>query len=280
MQRVIRVLLITCAFAWGAAQTQVSARQKAAFVFEGNKVFSGQQLLDGANRPSSECSRLEEEYRPERLHRCLRAVVEFLKGEGYLRAAVGEPRQREGAEGGLTIVVPVEEGRLYRFGAVRLEGTELFSPEQLLPLFTLKPGDIARFGEITEWLGGKVRRAYADRGYIQYDYDIEPEFRPDPADANGGVVDLRVTLREGHPFVVRSIKFEERGSVPEEVLRGLMLLREGDTFNQSLYEKSIEALNQLKLFKEVDAEKDVSFIGVGRSTRFDLIIRLRGRAQP
>ena len=185
---------------------------------------------------------------------------------------------------GVKVTVQVEEGMRYRLGAIKeikIEGPKLFSPAQLVEMLDLEPGDVAGYGAINEWLDGKVKRAYADRGHIQYDYDVEPLFKPTSAGDGEGVVDFKIDIREGPRFTVRRVEFAGNARTPDPVLRRAFLVREGDVFSQSLYEDSIRNLNRLGLFEEIDKDKDVEFAGAGRDVpQLDLSIRVKERTRP
>lgn len=240
--------------------------------FEGNRLFTSERL----RALTSECygaGNAEEEFDPERLDYCLRTnVLGFVRRSGYLRAELGEPRV-EKAGAGQTWTVPIDEKELYRLGQVKLEGAEFFTPERLREMLPLKSGDIADGGAVVRWLNEHLKKLYADEGFIQYEYDVEPEFSLD-TDTGEGVADFSVTVNEGSRFRLRRLTFKGRGGVPEETLRGAMLVKEGEVFNARKFADSVHGINQLSLFHLIDADRDAEFSADEETAELDIVIRM------
>lgn len=240
MKYAICLSCLVCFFTVTVVRGQKVARQSIVIDFEGNKAVIG-QLREVANKclagysdsPGGDSSKI--------IEHCLYDVRYSLSSQGYLQPVISEPKA-EDKDGVKTITVSVEEGARYRLGEVSIMGAELFSPQQLLEMLDLKTGDVAGVRVISEWLAQTVRRAYADRGHIQYDYDVDEQFRA--ASANEGVVDFIIYINEGPVFTTGKIEFAGNEFVSDEVLHRALLIREGDTFSRSLYEESIKNLNQ------------------------------------
>lgn len=224
----------------------------------------------------AEGARPGDTYEPGTVEYCLRKVKLFLNGKGYLRAGVGAPQEHK-TEASSQLVVPIDEGALYRIGVIRIQGSEVFSPEQLLEMSSLKPGDIAASDALGEWLFERVRKAYANLGYIRYTAEPEPKFHPAPAGTSEGVVDLTVTIDEGKPFIVRSIKFVGNGSIPTGVLQRKMLVRDREVYSQERFTESLKRINRLELFEWIDADKDVDYRVDNETHQLDVTIRLTER---
>ena len=121
-----------------------------------------------------------------------------------------------------------------------------------------------------------MKGAYADNGYIHFDFDIKPIFRSLVGTKGEGVVDFEIDISEGQRFTVRRIVFEGNEHTPDQILRRALLIREGDPFSRRLYDASIRNLNQLGLFKEIDGEKDVTWASVDDGIlQIDLVIHLK-----
>jgi len=268
-------LCLVYVVATSAIYGQEPAQQDVVIDFEGNQAFSGQQLLDTANVCLAKSPR-SQRYSPDALDYCLSRVRLFLANQGYLRATVGPPKTQESVEG-VRITVPVDEGARYRLGEITIEGSKLLSPKQILEMLDLKSGDVASNEVILGWLDGKVGRVYADSGHIQYTYDVDPQYRL--TSEGGNIVDFKISIDEGRLFTVRKIEFVGNKHNPDQMLHRVLLIREGDPFNQSLYEDSIRNLNQLGLFDEIDGDRDVELKPTDRRAQLDLIIHLKERAR-
>jgi len=241
--------------------------------FEGNRLFTSERLRGMTTECYERTRRIDEELDPEAFDYCLRTeVLGFVRRSGYLRARLGELRaERSGA--GETLTVPLDEKELYRLGRVRIEGAETFAPERLRELLPLRQGDVADGPAVVRWLGEHLRGMYADEGFIQYEYDVEPEFRLDTG-AGEGVADFSVTINEGRRFKLRRLSFASRGDVPEDVLRGAMLLREGDFFSAQKFGDSVQRLNDLDLFDHINQHRDADFQADEETGELDIRIRL------
>ena len=242
-------------------------------VFEGNRAFSEQTLLDIAEKCLKTDTHLNETPNPDKLDYCLRKTQHFLLSKGYLQAALEEPKKQE-TEDGLRVSVRINEGPLYRLGEVRIEGSKLFSPAQILEALTLKTGDIADADSLDVWLYERLKRSYSNFGYIQYTAELEPKFHL-ATPTRQGVVDFTATIDEGKAFTIQSIKFEAKGNVPENVLLEEMLVRIGEVFNKQLFEDSLRRISQTGKFEVIDAEKDVDYKWDQKSPRLDLTIRVK-----
>jgi len=275
--------LLAAASACGAFAVPAAA-QDVGVEFEGNRVFTSERLRVVTTDCLARRGRVEEKFIPEALDYCLRKdVVNFMRRAGYLRAAVGEPRPAPHAEG-LSVSVPVEEHELYRLGRIKIEGASHFNAKALRELLPLRRGDIADATAVVRWLGEHLKRKYEDEGFIQYEYDIEPEFRLEPG-ARAGVVDFSVTLNEGRQFRLRRLEFKADGYVPEDALREALGLREGEVFRRQGYRDGINNLNGLDLFEPrgrfeaVDGEGDVEFHAGEETGELDITIHLTERGQ-
>jgi len=195
MMRVrVGYVLLSLLVSSGIAGGQKPSSGKLTLVFEGNKVFSEEELLRITD-PCLENSRPRVRSDSEAIEYCLRRLKLSMGSKGYLQAVVGPPREQE-AENGLCLVVPINEGLRYRLGEVKIEGSKLFTSAQILEMLTLKTGDIADVESLSEWLNERVKKKYADFGYIQYSVDPEPKLHLKTGEQEG-IVDLVVTIDEG-----------------------------------------------------------------------------------
>ncbi|HWW74788.1 MAG TPA: POTRA domain-containing protein [Pyrinomonadaceae bacterium] len=252
--------------------------------FEGNRLFTSEQLLRATNECYEGFDQAAEEFNPDRFDYCLhRGVLAFMRRAGYVRAKLGETRTLP-LGSGLLVSVPVEENELYRLGRVNIEGAEHFKAERLREMLPLREGDIADAVAVLRWLEEHVKRAYADEGFIQYDYDLKPEFRPG-RDGGEGVVDFAVTVNEGRQFRLGRVEFDGPADAPLDALREALGLREGEVFRRREYEDGFHRLNGLELFRadgrfeEVDRDKDVAFHIAKGASELDLTIHLTARGQ-
>ncbi|HWP55560.1 MAG TPA: POTRA domain-containing protein [Pyrinomonadaceae bacterium] len=241
--------------------------------FEGNKIFSATELAQNIR----ECMTKYRDayYDSQVFDYCEHVLANFVRSRGYLEAKFGEPRLEE-SSGALVINISVDEGVLYRFGEVKIEGSSLFSPEKLRAMSPLRKGEIGDGEKLSEWLYDKLKQLYGEHGYIQYTAELTPEFKSGP-DKSEGVVDFKVEIDEGRCFKVGKIKFA--GEQLPDNLESMMLIHGGDVYNASLYEKSIDNLNNSGLFEFVDKDKDADFRANEEERWVEITIMLKRKGQ-
>jgi outer membrane protein insertion porin family len=241
-------------------------------VFEGNRVISQQELLSETCKCLAADSASEYRF----LDYCLSRLKFFLTSKGYLQANVGEPK-KQNADKALHLIVPINEGPLFKLGKIEIKGSTLFSSAQMLELLDLKPGDIANADCIGVWAVQKLGRVYANLGYIDYTANLEFIFHVEPG-AREGTADLRVTVEEGAAFTVRSIKFEGNANISESDLLKEMFVSRGEIFNRQLFEDSLKRISQTGHFERIDADRDVDYKSDNEKPFLDITIHLKRKA--
>lgn len=271
--RALTIGLFCCLFGVGAIHGQEATTPKTVLDFEGNQIFSKQDLLAVANKCLAGYAKSENE--DEVLGYCLHRVSQFLSAKGYLQAQLGKPRQEQ-TENGSRTIVSVKEGTLFRIGEVEINGTRVLTPNQIRDMFELKTGDIAEGDRIGAWLFERVKKAYGNLGYIQYTAEVQPKFHHQDGAAEG-VADLSVTIDEGNAFTIASIQFVGNGSVAKDSLLREMTMRSGEAFSQQLLEESLMRIDQNGQFETIDADRDVDYWWDQKVPRLKLTIHLKKR---
>jgi outer membrane protein insertion porin family len=218
--------------------------------FEGNKVLTDDELRSQLKLVSEMSHDVFD--RPT-LEYDLIKVRNFMRSRGYLKAKVLDLKLTA-LNGNFTVVVPVEEGKLFRIGKIIIRDSMRFSPEQIVGMSGLKRGDIADGRRISEVLFEELKTLYGNMGYAQYSSEIDPEYRDNPNIENEGIVDFRITIIEGVCFKIQSVKFDGNQKLTEQYLRRFLLFKEGDTYNQQLVKDSLGALSESDLLERVDVK--------------------------
>ncbi|HYE16145.1 MAG TPA: BamA/TamA family outer membrane protein, partial [Pyrinomonadaceae bacterium] len=271
--------------------------------FEGNTVFSDGDLRGSMKlvKEAGLISRFKGQdiLHLEKLEYDLgRNVVGHMRSKGYLEARTGEPRvegvgpRRTGfpvlplpllssVDEGLRITVPVTEGKLYRLGEIKIEGNSIYSEDVIRQVIGLRPGEIANAQRIVKALSEDLDKLYGRAGFIQYEYDINPTFKPDPQRPQEGIADFTITITEGKQFSLRRLEFAGNTYTRDNVLRREVAVNEGDIFDQTLWEYSVLRLNQLGFFDPIDKEKDANFRTDEERGEVEIELRVaeRGRNQ-
>jgi outer membrane protein insertion porin family len=251
-------------------------QRKLEIEFEGNSVFSTRQLLDHANQCWDDYNQPGNEVDSKRLiDECLHRLAFFMRSQGYLRASLKATNVSVN-DTVVKVSVPVNEGIRYRIGEIRIEGSRLFSPAQIMEVLDIKTGDIASGEKIGDALFDRLKKLYADKGHIQYSAEPEPTFRESSGQGQDGVVDFDIFIDEGPQFTVHTIRFAGHELAAEQELQRALLLRDGDVYSEQLFYDSIKTLNQLGLFNG-DRERDVDFMWNNEKPELDIIIHLKPR---
>lgn len=226
--------------------------------FEGNVTFSTQELTAVLEDCLKGDSSTQLMYREPLFEYCVRfTLTNHMRSKGYLKSRIREPEKHETIEG-LKLTLRVEEGGRYRIGNVRIDGSKVFTHEQIAEMLETKSGDVADGSRLFKGLEARLKEEYSDRGYLQYDYDVEPTFGEFLDSSGDGIVDFVITITEGTKFKVHSIQFVGNITANEFLLRQELPLKEGEPFSRKLFAESIEKLNGLGLFEPID-ERHVDF---------------------
>jgi outer membrane protein insertion porin family len=211
---------------------------------------------------------------PEVLDYCLHNLANFERLQGYLRARFSEPAVDEVGTG-LMITVHSDEGVLYRLGRLEIEGADHVAEQEVRTMLDMQTGDLANGEKLAKICYESLKAIYGEKGFIQYTAEIQPEFHTDVR-AGEGVVDIKVTIDEGRRFKIRKIHFTGE-NLPESELRQLLLLRDGDVYNQKSFEESVRRINDTGWFLPLDKDKDVDFRTNEEEGLVDVVIKITKR---
>jgi outer membrane protein insertion porin family len=171
--------------------------------------------------------------------------------------------------------VTVEEGKLYHLNNITFTGVKFFrTPEALMtPLFQMSKGDVFSTAKLRKGLEN-MRKLYGDFGFI--DFVAEPSFDPMP---DSGLMDMSLSVDEGHQFFVRRIDFSGNTTTRDKVIRRQLLIDEGQIFNNRLWELSILRLNQLGYFEPLKAEDAADIKRDTKTNTVDITLKVKERGK-
>lgn len=270
-----KIILLSLFVAIAVSAHAQTLQSKIQVDFEGNKIFSSDALLQKLSPCVAKHSDSESKYDANLYKYCLQTtVLDFLRSKGYLKAKIDESKVQE-SEQNLKVKISVEEGISYRVGNINIQGAKVFTPEQLLEKLNLKTGDIADGHELRIWLFERLRKLYANEGYIESSFDLEPKFKTFAKKESEGLVDFEIAVDEGRRFTIARIEFAGNKRTSDQVLRSTVLIKEDEPFNHQRFEEGIEKLNGLGLFERIDKDKDVQFRSDTESSLLKLIIQVK-----
>lgn len=274
--------------------------------FTGNQVFSQRQLRNSMKyvKETGLITRFKSSdiLDQEKLEADLQGSVRnYMRARGYLQASVGEPKieglgeKRTGVpilkdlplplvgstDEALRITIPVNEGKLYRVGEIKIEGNSIISEDRIRAVIGLNKGDVASGERLSKGLFEDLKGVYGSAGFIEYEADPEPTFHDSPTNPKEGVADFVIKIEEGKQFTLRRLEFLGNTFTRDYVMRREVLLNEGDIYNQALLEFSVQRLNQLGYFDPIDKDKDVERRTNDEQALVDLNVKVteRGRQE-
>jgi outer membrane protein insertion porin family len=230
-------------------------------------------------------------YDPSKLDEDKSRVQVFYQEHGYFTAHVTESMvtmRKTGGEGmhiplihpnkpgtAADINITVEEGKLYHLNNITFSGVKFFrTPEALMtPLFGMSKGDVFSTAKLRKGLEN-MRKLYGDFGFI--DFVAEPSFDPMP---DSGLMDMSLSVDEGHQFFVRRIDFSGNTTTRDKVIRRQLLIDEGQIFNNRLWELSILRLNQLGYFEPLKAEDAADIKRDTKTNTVDITLKVKERGK-
>lgn len=207
---------------------------------------------------------LKEEY----LERDAAAIMAFYNNNGFLHARVGSP-DIEVTDAGLRIVYRVWEGQRFKMGETRFKGDLIESPEKLK--------DVVGVDDLAvdeEWFNRsliredvrKLTEYYNDYGYAHADVEIHLE---DIEDA--GIVNVEFTVSKHQRVHVRRVLIEGNTATRDNVILREMRLADGDMYSGSKVNRSMQRLNALGYFENVD----ISPVQTGNPDEMDLLVKVK-----
>jgi outer membrane protein insertion porin family len=265
----------------------------------GNTVFSDKEVIRAMKNvhpigiPHSILfeSLFAKTYDPSKLDEDKSRVQVFYQEHGYFTARVTDSMVTMRKTGGEGMHIPlihpnkpgtvadvnvtVEEGKLYHLNNITFTGVKFFrTPEALMtPLFGMSKGDVFSTAKLRKGLEN-MRKLYGDFGFI--DFVGEPSFDPMP---DSGLMDMSLSVDEGHQFFVRRIDFSGNTTTRDKVIRRQLLIDEGQIFNNRLWELSILRLNQLGYFEPLKAEEAADIKRDTKTNTVDITLKVKERGK-
>ena len=231
----------------------------------GDVVFEGTtKLLPSAltgsmkdNRPHSLFNWVlgKDVYKQNKLTDDVDLIKKKYQENGYMEAAVGQPRTEEIERRTVTfkkqkmmrLIIPVTAGYLYRVGEIKIEGNKAINIKYLRTMVKLRPGEVYNTKD-REKSVDDISEVYRDGGYIYI--QVIPVENLDP---KRKIVNVTFNIAEGEVAFLNRLDFRGNNYTKDKVIRREMIIREGDRFSLSMFKNSILRIKQLGL---VDLEKD------------------------
>ena len=218
--------------------------------FSGNKSFSDGRLRDVVKTRETGLLgfiRTTDSYDPDRLGQDQEALRKFYTKNGYadfriVSASADLDRERNV----FFVTFAVDEGELYRFGAIDVQTTlpEL-TPDRLMKVIRSSPGSVYSAEDIEKSMEEIVVEA-SKNGYAF------AQVRPRAVrDAATKTIAITYYVDEGPRTYVERINVRGNNRTRDYVIRREFDIAEGDAYNKAFVTRAERRLNRLNFFKSV-----------------------------
>ena len=146
------------------------------------------------------------------------------------------------------ITINIEENDQYRVGEVKVTGNKRFNELVIRAILGLVPGEIFNEERLRKSFDN-LKKLYGSQGYINFTAVPLQDF-----DEAKKIVNLTINVDEDRQFFVSRIAFSGNTTTRDKVIRREVMVEEGQVFNSSVWDMSLQRLNQLGYFEEIKTE--------------------------
>jgi outer membrane protein insertion porin family len=165
----------------------------------------------------------------------------FYYDHGFLNVHVTEPSvERHGNN--LTVTFNIDEGPIYKVGAVDVAGDLKVPPKDLLSKLTIKPAEVFS-GSAMQHDVLTLSDFYSDRGYAYV--NVDPRTQVDPATHTVNVV---FNVTPGREVLVDRINITGNSKTSDKVIRRELTIQEQEPYSSSKIQDSKRRLDSLGYF--------------------------------
>ncbi|MFH1911514.1 MAG: outer membrane protein assembly factor BamA [Pseudomonadota bacterium] len=221
--------------------------------FEGNRTFTTKELKNmmttnewGLFHFFTDSGVLKK----DQLKQDVGKINAFYLNNGFINAQVGEPEITHDQDG-ITVKIPVSEGKQFRVGKVTIAGDELKTSR----------ADLLANLQIT-------KRDFYDREAVMKDMDVLTQACNDEGYANADIVprtepqektqtvDVTYEIAKAKLVYFNRINITGNTKTRDKVIRRELSVVEGDLYSRTKLKKSYVALNRLRYFEEIDFQAE------------------------
>ena len=167
--------------------------------------------------------------------------------KGYLRADFGQPKiesvtpSKKIATLDIAILIPVNEGRIYKWNGAQWHGVQAVSPDKLNEGLGQHLGDPANLIKFNHGLDA-ARAVYEKSGYLEAEFHVKKTF-----EESDGSVSFDIGVTEGDQFRMGELEIEGLPGNAAEGFRKAWKLKPGDVFDGSYPEEFLTKEVPLRL---------------------------------
>ncbi|MDD5035202.1 MAG: outer membrane protein assembly factor BamA [Methylococcaceae bacterium] len=218
----------------------------------GNKSFEDGELLKVFDLGTSNLLSFytkNDQYSKQKLSADLERLRSYYMDRGYINFEIDStqvsitPNKKE-----IYITINVKEGEIFTVNEVKLTGKTIVSPDELIPLVQIGPGEIFSRKQATE-TSKAISDRLGDDGYIFANVNMVPDINTEQKTVN-----ITFFVDPGKQVYVRRINMHGNTKTRDEVLRREMRQMEAAWASTTKIERSKTRLERLGYFQEVNVE--------------------------
>ena len=222
-------------------------------LFEGNFAFSSKELKNMmTTNEKGFFSFLTDSgiLKVEQLKQDIAKLNVFYLNSGFINAQVGEPDIAYDAAG-ITIKIPIQEGKQFRVGKIDITGDSLqITKQELLEKLKLNKQEFYNREIVLKDIE-YLTQACNDEGYAYA--DVVPRIQPLEKEQT---VDVTFHLTKGHQVYFNRINITGNTRTRDKVIRRMLSVVEGDLYSSSKLKESYMDLGRLNYFEEVNFQTE------------------------
>jgi outer membrane protein insertion porin family len=221
--------------------------------FEGNRTFTTKELKNmmttnewGIFHFFTDSGLLKK----DQLKQDVGKINAFYLNNGFINAQVGEPEITHDQDG-ITVKIPISEGKQFRVGKVTIAGDELkTSRTDLLAILQISKKDFYDREAVMKDMD-VLTQACNDEGYANA--DVVPRTEPQEKTQT---VDVTYEIAKAKLVYFNRINITGNTKTRDKVIRRDLSVVEGDLYSRTQLKKSYMALNRLRYFEEIDFQAE------------------------
>jgi len=179
----------------------------------------------------------------------VRLLENYYKNQGYYKVKVKNTFAELDKNGFFKLTFNIDAGKKYYFNTLKLSLPDDYNIKDfgnLEKIFT-KLSNKAYSLDDLELILGEIEKIASTKLYDFIDAEVEETI------VNENKIDFIFNLKTSQKFYVEKINVIGNFQTIEEVIRNKLLVDEGDPLNELLYNKSIDNIRGLRIFKSVKA---------------------------
>ena len=234
--------------------TEGSATKVKGIAFSGNRAFSDSQLRDIVSTTQSgwfDFLKGTSIYDPDRVSLDRELLRQYYLKNGYADVSVVAGNADLAPDGsGFFITYTIEEGPMYRFGAVTVESAlPSVQTNKLNSEILTQSGSVYNASDLDKTVE-KLTLAVAEQGFAFA--RVRPRATPDTVNKT---ISIAYQIDEGPRVYIERLDIIGNTRTKDYVIRREFRLVEGDAFNPLLVDRAKKRLQSLGLFKSVDVKR-------------------------